>query len=617
MAQPTGILPSSTVTGLPSGDAFAATGFPDVPVFMGPASKGPINVPTRIGAGNITGAGGLTATFGAGATVKRCARAMSLIAQGIVFVRTTTASVAATRTAPVITSATLAGFGALSGNATDGADVVVTCSSTGTTGTAFSYTLSLDGGVTTGAPVVQGVALTIVVLGVTLTLTTAKVITAGDTITWFQAPASSTVLPLNVAGMIGSSVPTVTGTPVDAYEGRMEFRSPNGDATVGTALAGAQYRYALDAGATNPSPTFTAWTTLGTLNAITLLDGPISTEPTGLTYNLAAGTVKDGDFVTWTTTAAAYDSAGATAALTALAGWEPEAWSWVRLCGPVTEALGSAVATIGAGWETAAPGPKWLVVDVRDRATHETLAAWSARIQTEWTPFVTTWCGFSAGMGRASDGGINGRSNRAPAFDVGYVPRAMGLPLHIDAGEFDLGPLAPDVRISDANDITVEHDANSDSGILAIGGLVLRRWPGQTGVYPAGSVLPGPPNDIGRIPYRRVQNVAAKIQQAGQLSSILKPTRLIPQGSRPMTLRGYAQLVAGDIDPVDIKRINTGLTAKLQAALIKTGYAVDVVYRVDQTPIQLGGGAVKFTGKAKINGFVYPVTFIGTVQFVS
>lgn len=617
MAASTQVLPSVTVQGIPSGAAFAATGFSDIVAFVGPSSRGTLNAPQTIGAQNI---GLLTSTFGTGDAIKRVARTMNLVAQQVVFVRCATASVAASFHDLTLGSATLTG--AIAGTPTWGADVLITISTAGTTGTGFSYTLSVNGGATTGAPVVVTTALTIVVLGVTLTLTTGKVATLGDTITWWQQPASGSVGPVTttrstVPGTSTSAI-TVTGSPNAAYEGRIEFRSLSGlEATVGTALPGFQYRYSLDAGGSNTIPVFTPWTELGASVSIPLLDGPSSTEPAGITVALGTGTLDPGDFATFFTSPLAYDSAGITSALNALATWSGQ-WTWVRCMGPVPVALAGVVSTIIAGWETGAPGPKWGIVDARDRVAGESVAAWKPRIVTEWTPFVSIWCGWSAGMARADDGDINGRNNRMPAADVIYVPRFMALPLPIDPGEFDLGPASADVSITDGNQQVVEYDANADPSVYAIGALTLRQWPGIVGIYATGAVLPGPATDIQRIPLRRVQNVAEVLTRQGQLSSILKPLRIIPTGAKPQSLAGYPQLVPGrDLENADVAKINRVIGDLLQRGLVQTGYAPAVSYQVNATPVQLGGGAVKLTGKAQINGFVYPVVFDATVQFVS
>ncbi len=611
MAAATQPLPEASVTELSPGAAFAATGLPEIAVFVGPASKGPLNTPTSIGAQDTAS---LVAAFGTGPAVKECARALSLVAAGCVFVRTATAAVAAATHNFLITSATLVGFGVLSGTPTDGADIVVLCTISGTTGTSFSYELSMDGGATFAAPVAQGVALTIVVLGVTLTLTTGKVITAGDTVTWWQMPASSTILPVTIvrSGVPGTSTSAITasGTPNDAYEVLLQFQGP-AEATVGTALAGFQYRYALDGLA--PSPTFAPWTNLGAANSIVLLDGPNSAEPTGITINLGAGTLDPGDYASFQTTSPAYDSAGITAALAALKKWNG-IWTWVRCVGPIAEALAATVNAIVLAWD-AANLPSWGLGDTRDRGTYESVAAWAGRVRDEFTPYTSVRFPVFAGQARMSDP-INGRNNRRPGMGA-VMPRAMALPIAQNWAEFALGPLPPDVSIANASNVTVEFDSNTDNDLNAQGINTLRLWPGVQGVYPTNACLPPGVDDIAFIPLRRVMNVAKRVQLSAQRLQVLKTFRVIPQGAKAQTIAGYPPLMPGDLFGADIVKINRIVGGLVASAIVATGFATAITYQVAQTPVSLGGDAYRLTGKLQINGLIYVVEFDGTAQFVS
>lgn len=618
MAAATQPLPEASTTELPPGNAFAATGLPDVPVWVGPASKGPINVPTSFNAGDVTG---LVTTFGTGLTVKECARAVTAVASPFVFERVTTASVAGV--VPASASATLNGSSTitsrvLSGTPTDGADVLITFTIGGTTGTSATYTVSTDGGATTGTPIALSTGLTIVVKGVTLTLITNKVITAGDTVYWLQTAASSKVLPVTVTRVASSTFsPSVAGSPNDAYEVLVQFQGPS-TATIGSALAGFQFRYALDGGASNGSQTFTAWANLGAASTITLNDGPTSTEPTGLvlTIDSSTGTVDPGDTISFATTSPTYDASGITSGLAALKIWKGGVWTWTRIVGPTTAAIAATIDGLITAWDNVNL-PSWGVVDARDRATGESVTAWAARLLTEgWLAYQSTHVGFSAGMARMSDGGINGRSNRRPAM-AACMPRAMGLPIAQNWGEYDLESLPPDVTIGDANDVTVEYDAGTDNTLNSIGAITLRTYTGNLGAYPTNAALPGAPSNIQLIPLRRVMNVGKKVQVAGQRSQLLKNFSVILPGAKSQTISGYAPLVPGDLDAQSILRINRTIGGDIYVALVGQGAAQAVVYKVRKTPISLGGGSYRLIGDLQIDAFITVVEFDGTSQFVS
>lgn len=102
-------------------------------------------------------------------------------------------------------------------------------------------------------------------------------------------------------GVTGTSTVTLSGTPLDSYEGRFEVVAGG---TRGT--AGITFKYSLDGGATY-SPTIA----LGT--AVTY-DIP----HTGLTLAFGAGTLVAGDYAVWTSTEPRWSSADITAAFTAL-----------------------------------------------------------------------------------------------------------------------------------------------------------------------------------------------------------------------------------------------------------------------------------------------------------
>lgn len=598
------VLPEASVTELAAAQAFAATGLPDVPVFLFVSPRGPLS-PKLLGAGDIAT---LVSTYGTGPGVKETAFAMTKIAQPVGVLRVPTASVPQFLSTPAVVKNVSSNFtSALSGTALDSADILITFTTVGgQTGTGpISYTLSTNGGGTTGAPVSLGTATTIVVLGVTITLGSAKTITVGDTVAWYQIVASASVLPLTFLGT-GTSVITITGTPLDAYE--LGFRVVNGG-TIG--VAGITYQLALDYGA--PSPTWGPTTALGTATTLLVLDGPISTESTGLTLNFAAGTLVTGDVADANTTAPAYNSAGLVAGLALLASWN-QTWTWVRAIGPVTESIAATADSILLGWDTSVQ-PSWMVVDARDRGTTESLAAWSGRLQSDYAPYVSTRVAVAAGMARVADP-VNGRNNRRSAM-CPLMPRAMGaggMTIASDWAQYDAGPLDASVDITDINGTIVEHNANQDPSLNAMGFVTLRTWPGQEGIFPTRAALMGPDTDIKLIPLRRVMNVAKKLEKNGLLLQVCKTFR--QWTSAPGALAATKQYKAGDIYEPDARKIERIINDLLTKGVLNLGYVSAINFVLKRTPISLGGGSNQILGAMQLTSLLYVAKADATAQFV-
>lgn len=594
------ILPEASVTELAPGAAFAAAGIDEVVVFMGPCSKGTVASPRAISAQDVST---LTSTFGTGPTVKAAARFLAKVGQPIVFCRLTTATVSGTRSSVTVTRTAggSAPTNTIAGTPTDGADVVIKYGTVGgVTGTGpIAYQVSTDGGATYGSVQALGTATSITVLGVTLTLGSGKTITADDTTAWLQTVASSTVRPTTQTGT-GNSVITVTGTPNDAYE--VEFEVLTGG-TIGT--AGIFFRYTLDANA--PSPTWAGPIALGTASTYLLADGPLSSESSGLTLNFGAGTLVALDTFSFGTSSPAYDSAGVTAGLgtstSGLLGWNGT-WTWVRLIGPVTASLAGTVDSIIAGFD-ASNHPSWAVVDYRDRAGDETNAAHSLRFQSDFASYTSTRVGVAFGFCRYTDP-INGRNNRRSPMDV-LVARAQAYAIDVNWAQTALESLTADVTISDANNVIVEHNANTDNGPNSMGAITLRTWPGKAGVFPTQACLMGPDNDIKLVPLRRVMNRAKGIQYEIEQLQILQDPQVYQAGDRRGTpgnlVEGYARMV----ERVGRKLINDGL------GTLVSGFT----FAVNRTPISLGGGNYKVTFTLKISPRIYIVKADGTAQFTN
>lgn len=583
------------------GSGFTASGTPDVPVFAGPCARGPL-APRLF---NCSDTAGITTTYGTGPAVKEALYAAARVPGGqLTMLNLPTATVLGSFTpvASVLNGSSTITSHVLSGSPTDGAAVLITFTLGGTTGTGpITYTVSLDGTPgSAGAPVSLGTALTIVVLGVTLTLLTNKVVTTGDTLAWTQLPASSTILPIVTTGT-GTALASAafSGTPLDAYE--IALRVVTGG-TVG--VVGITYQYSLDANA--PVPTWTPTTSLSTGLTVAFVDGPISTEASGVTLTLtSAQTLVAGDVIAANTTAPQYDAAGVTSGLAALRKANV-LWTWIRFVGNVTETLGATVQGLVAAWQGTSK-PSWGVVDARDRATHEPLATWSAAVDAEWTSYFSTYVGYAKGMERIACP-LTGRNNRRSAMAV-CTPRAMAYPIYVDWGRFNLGPCSSDVTLSDINGVTVEYDSNADPGGVQQGAIALRTWPGEIGIYPAGACLPGPAGNIQRVPVRRVFNVGEIAFFAVMQSQVLENFRVAKAGAKPPE-------TAGNLFKADEAKINRIGQDAIFRAIVTAGLASSVTFAVNPTPISLGGDSYQLNASFTMNAFVYIVKWVGISQLV-
>lgn len=604
--------PEGSVTEITPGTAFAQTGLPDVVVIAGPTSRGPFT-PTLLAPGDIAT---LTATYGTGDAVKKAAYAMARVASQVCFLRMLTAAVTGTLgavTAVLNGSSTITSH-VLSGTPTAGADVVVLFGTVGgNTGTGpIAYTVSTNGGVDFGTTQALGTGLTITVLGVTVTLLTAKVVTAGDTLAWLQTVASSAMLPTTFTGT-GTSVITTTGnTPFDAYEFAFECMVGG---TIGSATNPPSYRYTLDYGA--PEPTWFPVASLATANTLAIIDGPNSGnttnpngEPAGFGLAFAAGTLVAGDLFTFGTSAPAYDSNGLTSATNALVNGNVS-WTWPYFCGAVAEPLAAAADTIVTNWDQGAK-PSWGVVDSRDRAGTETLVAWSARIDTEFTPYTSTHVGVGKGKARGVCP-ITGRNNRRDAF-MFCLARAMGAngaTIATDWAQKDLGPLSTDVSLVDINNKQVEYDSFHDQNGVQMGFIALRTWLGEIGVFPAAASLLGPDGNIKIIPIRRVFNVFKILEKQIVLLPVCKAFRQWKEGATPSTYK------VGDVFEPDARNIEQIGTDILTAGVFNRGWCSGVSFKINRTPIALGGGNWKLVSAGQMTPLIYIKQSDATAQLVS
>lgn len=596
-------LPSATLTEKSPGIAFAATGTEEVCVVMGPASKGTYE-PRLIGASDLDT---IKATYGCGPMVKEAAYGAGKVAQNLLMMRLLKAATPGVVHDVAVDRDNASDFTyTTTGVITDGADGVIEFVAnvgpvtTGTSG--ITYRVSLDGGVTFGATSPLSTATSITVLGTVFALGSAKVVTPGDKITWWQTPPSGTLLTQTTVYAGGTTgTLTLSGTPEDAYEVIFEVIT---GFTVGT--AGGVVRYSLDGG-----ETYSADQRVGTATSIQLLDGA---EDSGLDVALGAGALTAGDKVSAACSSPTYSASGLTDAIN---GTSPTTglknyngvYTWLRIVGPVAATIAATADSLVTGLGSTRKRYVWSVTDARDRVSGEALAAWETRVAAEYESYTSTHNGLSGGCARVTCP-ITGRHNRAPAMRA-LMPRAMALPIQTDWAQYDLGPLPADVDITDANGIDVEHNAFTSPTLNSMGFITLRSWVGTTGVFPTKAALPGPDNDIKRVPLRRVMNVAKTLYDTILRLPVCKEF-VVLKNDQPKWKKKK-----GDIYPPSLNAMNTAAKAILDAGLKSTGYVSDYEFAFNATPISLGGVSYMLTSKVGLYSLIYVDKSTGEIQFVS
>lgn len=594
-------LPSAQVTVRKGGLGVATGGPTNVHVAIGPSSKGPMKQPIAFNVS--TDAAG---TYGCGpmpkaaayGTRRRAARYVAIRIPAVV--ETATVSTITKPTGKTVTT---------TGTPNWGYDVVFVFSTGGTIGTIGAFwKVSLDGGVTFTAPVALGTATSVLLTGtgVTIVLTATEVWATNDEIRFYTRPASQAISPVTTT-RVGTStcVITMTGTPEDEYE--IVFRALTGG-TIGT--PGITYDYSLDGGETFSTPA-----QLGTATSVALLDG---TEASGVTVNLAAGTLDTLDKAAAKTTGPAWQASDALEALDALRA-SSHTWRFIHLAGDTTPAKASSV----GGKMTALEGLgvfTYALMSARDRIDGEVDAlgmpsvAWAERLIVDYQSFASDRSSVSAGRARVTCP-ITGRSNRRPASWVACA-RLIENTIQVDPGRKLDGPLSEDVRIFDSTGRLAELNSNIRSALHSARFLTLRTYDREAGTYiTRGNSMAAAGSEFNRIAMRAVMDLASEVYQAVMLQQIENNLLANPlTGAQPGVTSGES-LVPGALAEADARIIDRELLTALRAVLVANGYVSAVRAQVSRTDPFLTTGIL--TAKVSLTPLGYVDEFKGDIFFES
>lgn len=229
-------LPTSLIEVEKRGLGNTDTANSNVHALIGCATAGPFLTPRRVQRR------ALQSTFQAGIGVSAGLISTDGSDAPIVFVRVPSTARAASRTLDLDAFTGDAAVALGVGNATTGADVRILFTTPATIGiTGGMYRVSVDGGKTYGTETALGVATSITVLGVPVNLESGKEV--AGTIGLLLIPASESIYGVDTLGVSGTSVATLSGTPIDQYDGIAEI-------VVGgnPGVDGMRLRYSLDGG---------------------------------------------------------------------------------------------------------------------------------------------------------------------------------------------------------------------------------------------------------------------------------------------------------------------------------------------------------------------------------
>lgn len=359
----------------------------------------------------------------------------------------------------------------------------------------------------------------------------------------------------------GTSVVTVAANPdpTDNYQLALEFLN---DGTVGQ--AGITYRVSVDDGRT-----WSNTMSLGTANTIAF-------PGAGVSFALAAGTVKKGDLHAAQATASQPNGTNLTAALEGLK-LTLNAWGIVLFTEVIDANTFDAVDAVA----TYSNGKHQWIASPRPANVGESEATWQAALAPLSADKASDNGGAYAGACKLTSP-ISGRRYRRPAaWPVAAAFASVAE--HVNIAETRRGPL-PGVSIRDENGMPDEHDEALFPGLEAMRFGSLRTWPRRQGVYVTRARTFAPTgSDYTLMPNRRVMDLAHE----------LLTDYLIDRCHRPILVSRKT----GFILPSEARDIELGADAVLAAGLLAGPKASGAYFRLSRTDNLLAIPALNCIGR--------------------
>lgn len=402
----------------------------------------------------------------------------------------------------------------------------------------------------------------------------------GDTWTAYGAAGASP------AEASGASVPTFSGTPVDAYNVRIKVTRAAATAGDGTGAV----RYSLDGGVT-----YQPEMPVPTSRAVVLGDS-------GLTATFSAASLVVNDLYYFWTAAPAWDATSLDAALDALAASSID-HEFPHIAEPVTYTTAGTLKTSVEGLATAGIY-RWGLASARDQGASlqgETSSAWQTELlgaSPGFTAFTSKLVAITAGHALLTM--IDGSKLRRPvAWIIGPrlallrdVTGRSGVAEH--PGRVQTGALAG----IEQGDLI--HDLRSLTALSSGRFMGAQSFNGRAGYFATSTTMAQAGSD-----YRTVMNMRVVVE--GSRVGINRLQELVNNDFRTAT--------GGVIDRRDASAVDAYLTGEMQAAMVETNLASNATAQVNRTDNILSTETLR--AKLRIRPKGYATTIEATIGLTS
>lgn len=396
------------------------------------------------------------------------------------------------------------------------------------------------------------------------------------------AGASSTVAHVGV----GTSVVTVTGTPIDDFKAKITIVNPG---TIG--VSGITLTYTLDDG-----ETVSAVTALGVANTFAVPNS-------GITFAFAAGTVLAGQTESVTTTGPRMTNADISTALEALR-VSAQPWEWLLIGGH--DATAASVAIVDSWLSTLETKGRFrgFAMNGRMKTSIETEAAFITAMDTAFSATATIR-GCVGADGGSLPSAIPGRAivqDRRTALALSA--RLMRINYGVDAAYVQDGPV-PGFLLGDAKGNPVRHDENLYPGCDALRLVTLRTFDRKAGTFITNPlVLSTQGSDFVYAQHIRTMNRACELAY-----DVL--TQQLSRGVGKSPVVGpTGQVYIAEEDALEIEQLVDQALNELR------GQVSDLRFRLSRTDDIGGNGPITLNGDLEISSLAYAKEFNTNAAFV-
>ncbi len=335
----------------------------------------------------------------------------------------------------------------------------------------------------------------------------------------------------------GSSVVTLSGTPLDSYYGKVTVLTGG---TIGT--TGTQIAVSLDAGRTS-------YVTVNLLTATTYV-----IANTGLTLNFGAGTLVAGDTYSWVSFEPTWSDAGVTSALQSLVGQAVQTYQDILIAGAAASGNASNFDTNATSLFNAKRFAR-ILGHARDATwggtSTESETTWMTSIENDYASFSSTRVGICAGYYNFISPISNSQFRRPALWGAGA--RDSLVSFEIDLGEVDLGAIP--MVLPSTPDGFIYHDESVLGGLDAARFLSMWSLQGLPGLYIKNpNLMATPGSDFRWLQYGHVVDAACVAAYQFFVKQLSKPVRV--------------NAATGTILQQDAQRLQAGSNAALNAALL-------------------------------------------------